>query len=372
LLAGTPPGILVSMVATCRLHTFAFRRNLRCVLAAALLTIGALAGADAAEPSEETAFGSNPGNLRMFSYVPADLAPTAPLIVVLHGCKQKAAAFARDADSATLALLLPEQKGLPRYLYDVYLFPWVVAMFGANNQNACFNWFEPDDTVRDRGEALSIRQMIDAMVERHSVDRSRVYVVGLSAGGAMTAVMLAAYPERFAGGAIVAGVPYGCADTVTKALHCMNACFDRSRRACPAGLDLAGRRRHARRPAQPARVGRAMDCRSRHFRDARAQRAQRTHDARVLHRRRRRHAGRERAGRGSRARLPHSHRRHPVLRTGRRFRGRGRGVCRERDRAVLGLDRRQLTSIGRAEARGPESLEAFLPLVGAHAARSDT
>jgi len=73
-----------------------------------------------------------------------------------------------------------------------------VALFGANNQNACFNWFEPEDTARDRGEALSIRQMIDAMVARHFVDPSRVYIVGLSAGGAMTAAMLAAYPERFA------------------------------------------------------------------------------------------------------------------------------------------------------------------------------
>jgi poly(hydroxyalkanoate) depolymerase family esterase len=171
---------------------------------------------------------ANPGNLRMFSYVPADLAPGAPLIVVLHGCKQKAITFARDAgwlalaDRSRVALVLPEQKGLPSYLHDVSLFPWAVALWGANNQNACFNWFEPDDTTRDRGGALSIRQMIDAMLERHSVDRSRIYVVGFSAGGAMTAVMLAAYPERFAGGAIIAGVPYGCADTVTKALQCMN------------------------------------------------------------------------------------------------------------------------------------------------------
>jgi poly(hydroxyalkanoate) depolymerase family esterase len=103
----------------------------------------------------------------------------------------------------------------------------VVALWGANNQNACFNWFEPDDTSRDRGEALSIRQMIDA-VERYSVDRSRVYVVGLSAGGAMAAAMLAAYPERFAGGAIVAGVPYGCADSISKALQCMNPGIDQS------------------------------------------------------------------------------------------------------------------------------------------------
>src|SRR4029453_13945260 len=98
-----------------------------------------------------------------------------------------------------LALLLPEQKGLPSYFYDIYLFPWVVTLFGANNQNACFNWFEPEDTTRDRGEAHSIRQMIEATIQRHSVDPSQVYIVGLSAGGAMAAAMLANYPELFRG-----------------------------------------------------------------------------------------------------------------------------------------------------------------------------
>jgi ABC-type sugar transport system substrate-binding protein len=140
------------------------------------------------------------------------------------------ASFNRPGGNATgmALLMLPEQKGLPSHLHDVYLLPGVVALWGANNQNACFNWFEPDDTARDRGEALSIRQMIDAVVERHSVDRSRVYVAGFSAGGAMTAAMVAAYPERFAGGAIIAGVPYGCADTVSKALQCMNRGMDRA------------------------------------------------------------------------------------------------------------------------------------------------
>ena len=217
-----------------RMAILAFGRSACRTLCAALLTISIIAGANAAEPREEGGFGSNPGNLRMFSYVPTDLAPGAPLIVVLHGCKQRAVTFARDAgwlalaDRSRLALLLPEQKGLPSYLYDVYLPPGVMALWGANNQNACFNWFQPDDTARDRGEALSIRQMIDAMLERYSVDRSRVYVIGFSAGGAMTAAMLAAYPERFAGGAIIAGVPYGCADTVTLALQCMNPGIDQA------------------------------------------------------------------------------------------------------------------------------------------------
>jgi poly(hydroxyalkanoate) depolymerase family esterase len=224
------------------------RQSVHRILAAALLVTCLVAGADAAEPREETRFGSNPGNLRMFSYVPADLAPSAPLIVVLHGCKQKAVTFARDAgwlalaDRGGLGLLLPEQKGLPSYLYDVFLFPGALALWGANNQNACFNWFEPNNTSRDRGEALSIRQMIDAMLERHSLDPSRVYIVGFSAGGAMTAAMLAAYPERFAGGAIVAGVPYGCADTVMQALRCMRPGIDQApaewaRRARKEGVD---------------------------------------------------------------------------------------------------------------------------------------
>jgi poly(hydroxyalkanoate) depolymerase family esterase len=217
-----------------RMMMLAFGRSACRTMGAALLTISIVVGADAAEPREESGFGSNPGNLRMFSYIPANLPPGAPLIVVLHGCKQRAVTFARDAgwlalaDRSRLALLLPEQKGLPSYLYDVYLPPGVVAFWGANNQNACFNWFQPDDTAPDRGEALSIRQMIDAMVGRHSLDGSRIYVIGFSAGGAMTAAMLAAYPERFAGGAIIAGVPYRCADTVTLALQCMNPGIDQA------------------------------------------------------------------------------------------------------------------------------------------------
>ena len=229
-----------------RMDMSSLRRSLRRTLAPALLMLAGLVGANATEPREEARFGSNPGNLRMFSYVPASLGPAAPLIVVLHGCKQRAASFARDggwlalADTAKVALLLPEQKGLPRVFYDLYVFPWVVALFGANNQNACFNWFEPDDTVRDRGEALSIRQMIDALLARHSLDPSRVYIVGLSAGGAMAASMLAAYPERFAGGAIVAGVPYGCADTVSKALQCMRPGVDQTPAEWARRVRLAG------------------------------------------------------------------------------------------------------------------------------------
>lgn len=179
-------------------------------------------------------FGSNPGNLRMFSYVPQPLASPAALVVVLHGCKQKAADFARDAgwlafaDDAKVALLLPQQKGMPAWFYDVYVPPWLLASWDANNQNGCFNWFRPEDNARDKGEAASIRQMIETMIIRYSLDRSRVFIAGFSAGGAMTAVMLAAYPDLFAGGAIVAGVAYRCAEDVRDALRCMNPGVDHS------------------------------------------------------------------------------------------------------------------------------------------------
>jgi poly(hydroxyalkanoate) depolymerase family esterase len=89
---------------------------------------------------------------------------------------------------------------------------------GANNANTCFNWFNPGDVARGRGEAASIRQMVARMAAEHKIDPRRVYITGLSAGGAMTSVMLAVYPEVFAGGAIIAGLPYGIASNVREAL----------------------------------------------------------------------------------------------------------------------------------------------------------
>lgn len=164
-----------------------------------------------AQPShltELTGFGSNPGALRMFTYVPTKLARAPGLVVVMHGCTQSATSYDVGAGWSTLAerygfvLLLPEQTA-------------------ANNPKTCFNWFLPADTQRDRGEALSIRQMIEKTIGAHGIDRRRVYVTGLSAGGAMSAAMLAAYPEVFAAGAIIAGLPYGTAVNVQEAFESM-------------------------------------------------------------------------------------------------------------------------------------------------------
>ena len=91
----------------------------------------------------------------------------------------------------------------------------------ANNPKTCFNWFLPGDTARDQGEALSIRQMIEKTIGAHGIDRGRVFITGLSAGGAMAAAMLATYPEVFSAGAIIAGLPYGAAGNVQQAFESM-------------------------------------------------------------------------------------------------------------------------------------------------------
>jgi poly(hydroxyalkanoate) depolymerase family esterase len=117
------------------------------------------------------------------------------------------------ADEGGFALLYPEQQC-------------------ANNPNLCFNWFLPADTARDRGEVFSIWQMIETMVVAHGLDRKQIFVTGLSAGGAMAAAMLATYPEVFAGGGIIAGLPFGCATTIPEA-------FDRMRgHGGPSELEL--------------------------------------------------------------------------------------------------------------------------------------
>jgi poly(hydroxyalkanoate) depolymerase family esterase len=155
-----------------------------------------------------TGFGPNPGDLLARSYLPQELDPGAPLVVVLHGCTQSASSYnrgagwTRAADEHGFALLFPEQQR-------------------TNNPNLCFNWFSPADASRGGGEALSIVQMVQDMCARHALDERRVYITGLSAGGAMTAAMLATYPDVFAGGAVIAGLPFGTATTVPEAFEQM-------------------------------------------------------------------------------------------------------------------------------------------------------
>jgi poly(hydroxyalkanoate) depolymerase family esterase len=185
---------------------------MRGLLLSILLLGGFLVGAQpaaAATITEVTAFGSNPGALRLLRYVPDTLPPGRPVVVALHGCNQTAAGYGTDsgwvqlAESARFTLVLPEQRN-------------------TNNSSRCFNWFLAADTGRGQGEAESIAQMVRRTVADVAADPARVDATGLSAGGAMTSVLLAAYPEMFAGGGVVAGLPYRCATALLDAFSCMN------------------------------------------------------------------------------------------------------------------------------------------------------
>ena len=157
---------------------------------------------------ETTDFGANPGGLRLFSHVPEGVGRGAPLVMALHGCGQSAAVYDQGSGWSTLAAR----------------FGFVVALAEQrreNNPQGCFNWFQPEDSARGQGEAASIRAMIRHLVATHGLDRRRIFITGLSAGGAFANVMLATYPELFAGGAIIAGLPFGAASTAQGALGLM-------------------------------------------------------------------------------------------------------------------------------------------------------
>src|SRR5215472_6392003 len=157
---------------------------------------------------ELTGFGANPGNLRMFVSIPERLPRAAPLVVALHGCTQTAdehdhgTGWSSLANRLGFAVVYPQQQP-------------------ANNPKNCFSWFLSGDIARGHGETLSIMEMVEHAIATFAADRRNVFVTGLSAGGAMASVMLATYPEVFAGGAIIAGLPFGCASNVQQAFEAM-------------------------------------------------------------------------------------------------------------------------------------------------------
>jgi poly(hydroxyalkanoate) depolymerase family esterase len=141
--------------------------------------------------------------------VPADVSQRA-LVVMLHGCGQTAEDFARvtrmnaEADAAGFIVIYPEQ-----------------AL--AANPLRCWNWFVPDQYARDKGEAAWLAGVIDSVARAERVGATSISLVGMSAGAAMAANLVVAYPERY--GALVShsGVPALVATDVGGAMAVMRA-----------------------------------------------------------------------------------------------------------------------------------------------------
>jgi poly(hydroxyalkanoate) depolymerase family esterase len=143
-------------------------------------------------------------------FVPPQAAQRAlPLVVMLHGCKQNPDDFAAGTDMNRLAA----EQGF------CVLYP---AQAQDANPSRCWNWFKHSHQERGRGEPAVIASMTQAVVRERGLDPLRVYIAGLSAGGAMAAIVGGAYPEVFAAVGVHSGLAPGAARSLPEALMAMN------------------------------------------------------------------------------------------------------------------------------------------------------
>ena len=171
-------------------------------------------------------FAGDSGELDYKLYVPAGLATThAPLLLMLHGCTQSPDDFARGTRMNALA--------------DVH--GYVVAYPEqpvSRNPTHCWNWFRRDDQQRESGEPALLAALTRQLIKTHALDERRAYVAGLSAGGAMAAVLANTHPDIYAAIGVHSGLPVGLASDVPSAFAAMR---DGRSRRCATARNSASR-----------------------------------------------------------------------------------------------------------------------------------
>jgi poly(hydroxyalkanoate) depolymerase family esterase len=157
----------------------------------------------------EGCFANSHGSRRYKLFIPSGRAgKPLPLLVMLHGCLQDPDDFALGtrmndiAEEQRIFVLYPEQSE-------------------AANQTRCWNWFDPANQQRDQGEPSIIAGMTREVIGSYNIDARRVYIAGMSAGGAMAAIMAATYSELYAAVGIHSGLPYGAAQNFLAAIAAM-------------------------------------------------------------------------------------------------------------------------------------------------------